>query len=182
MPATVPALVPAFIANLDPWEVVVVAVVAVLIFGKRLPEVLVQMGRQFYKLKRALADLRRESGIDRELSELRRNFDDMERSVRDYTIVDPAADSDRALDPTGKPIAELDAPKRFDDDGESAVPSAEAARSVDPALADDDLDGTRVVDATTGAELTNGRGTTSGTPVERAAEPSERDPDEPARD
>jgi len=66
----------AFFGNLAPMEMLLLAVVAVLVFGKRLPEV---AGRGFTQLRRwrqSLDQLRRDSGIDRELHNI-------ERSVRD---------------------------------------------------------------------------------------------------
>jgi len=61
----------ALIGNLSLLELVVIAVVAVLIFGRRLPEVAGQAAAQFMKAKRALTDLRRETGIDAELRRAR---------------------------------------------------------------------------------------------------------------
>lgn len=63
----------AFIGNLSPLEIVVVAVLAILIFGKRLPEV---AGRAMYQLRRmrqSMEDLRRETGIDSEFRSIQRN-------------------------------------------------------------------------------------------------------------
>lgn len=61
----------ALIGNLSLLELVVIAVVAVLIFGRRLPEVAGQAAAQVMKAKRALTDLRRETGIDEELRRAR---------------------------------------------------------------------------------------------------------------
>jgi Sec-independent protein translocase protein TatA len=57
-------------------EVVVIGIVALLVFGHRLPEVAVQCAVQMQRLRRSLSDLRRESGVDRELRELRRTFEE----------------------------------------------------------------------------------------------------------
>lgn len=69
----------AFFGNLAPTEVLVLAVVAVLVFGKRLPEV---AGRGFTQLRRwrqSLDQLRRETGIDQELRNIERGVRDVQR-------------------------------------------------------------------------------------------------------
>ena len=65
----------AFIGNLAPLEIVVIAVIAILVFGKRLPEVAGRFLYHIRRLRQSMYDLRRESGIDQEI----RN---VERSVR----------------------------------------------------------------------------------------------------
>ena len=69
----------AFLGNLGPSEIVVIVVVAVLIFGNRLPEAASKAYVQFRKLRQSMDEMRRDTGIDREI----RNI---ERSVRDATI------------------------------------------------------------------------------------------------
>ena len=64
--------------NMSIQEFVLIAVVAVLVFGKRLPQVAGQAFRQVARLRRQLDDFRRESGIDRE-------FRDVQDSLRDVT-------------------------------------------------------------------------------------------------
>jgi Sec-independent protein translocase protein TatA len=70
------AVVLAFLGNLGPLEIVVILVIAVLIFGKDLPQAASKVYLQARKLRNAVDDLRRDSGIDRELR-------DIERSVRE---------------------------------------------------------------------------------------------------
>jgi Sec-independent protein translocase protein TatA len=65
----------AFLQNLSLFEIVVVAVVAVLVFGGRLPEVAGQAASAVARLKRQLADLRRDTGIDREIQGIRRSVE-----------------------------------------------------------------------------------------------------------
>lgn len=57
----------AFLTNINPTELVVIAVVAVLIFGRRLPEVAGRAAGHVQRARRALSDLKRESGLDEEL-------------------------------------------------------------------------------------------------------------------
>ena len=65
----------AFIFNFGPFEFVIVLVVAILVFGKRLPAVAVQAASAVQKARRSLADLRRETGIDEELRNARRELE-----------------------------------------------------------------------------------------------------------
>lgn len=67
----------AFISNLSPGEMVVVVVLAVIIFGRQLPDVTMELARRFYKLRKMLSDLRRETGIDEELREVQRSLSDI---------------------------------------------------------------------------------------------------------
>lgn len=57
----------AFLTNINPTELVLIAVVAVLIFGRRLPEVAGRAAGHVQRARRALTDLKRESGLDEEL-------------------------------------------------------------------------------------------------------------------
>jgi Sec-independent protein translocase protein TatA len=61
--------------NLGAWEMALIIVVAILIFGKRLPEVAGQAAATAARLRRQFQDLRRETGIDREIWEARREFE-----------------------------------------------------------------------------------------------------------
>ena len=61
--------------NLSVGELLTVGVVALLAFGRRLPAVAGQIAGQAARLRRSLNDLRRETGIDRELWEARRSFE-----------------------------------------------------------------------------------------------------------
>ena len=85
----------ALFGNLSFSEILMIAVVAVMVFGKRLPEVAGQTVRQVAKLRRNLDDLRRESGIDRELRDVRGALRGLSQ---DIATTPPAAY-------TGRPIA-----------------------------------------------------------------------------
>jgi Sec-independent protein translocase protein TatA len=67
--------------NLSFGEFVLIAIVALLIFGKRLPEVASQSFRQVAKLRRTLDDMRRETGIDREIRDVQANLRDLSREA-----------------------------------------------------------------------------------------------------
>ena len=60
-------------------EILVIAIVAILVFGSRLPQVAGEAAATLQRAKRSLADLRRETGIDQEIARARREF---ETSVR----------------------------------------------------------------------------------------------------
>jgi TatA/E family protein of Tat protein translocase len=61
--------------GISPQELIVVAVVAVIVFGQRLPQVAGEAAATVQKLKRALNDLRRDSGIDNEIRNARREIE-----------------------------------------------------------------------------------------------------------
>jgi Sec-independent protein translocase protein TatA len=62
----------AFLTNLSVGEFVLVLVVAVLIFGRRLPEVAAKGAVHLQRLRRGLMEFRRESGFDEEIRRARR--------------------------------------------------------------------------------------------------------------
>lgn len=64
----------AFIFNFGTLEIVLVGIVAVLVFGRNLPAVAVQAAGVVQKMRRSLADLRRQTGIDEELRNVRRTI------------------------------------------------------------------------------------------------------------
>jgi Sec-independent protein translocase protein TatA len=71
--------------GLSPIELVVIAVVAILVFGPRLPQVAAEAGGWVVKLKRTLTDMRRDSGIDREIAQARREVENaIPRDVRSF--------------------------------------------------------------------------------------------------
>ncbi len=80
----------AFIQNLSIGETVVIAVIAVLVFGKNLPEVAGRVYAQVRKVRRTVDDLRRETGIDRDINKFRRDMHDIEQEAR---VVDPLRDA-----------------------------------------------------------------------------------------
>lgn len=72
----------AFLTNLGMTELMVILVIAVLIFGKDLPQAASKAYMQARKLRNAVDDLRRDSGIERELREIERNVREAEWEAR----------------------------------------------------------------------------------------------------
>lgn len=58
--------------NLSPSEITIALVVAVVVFGRRLPEVAGQAAAAVARMRRSMDELRRETGIDREIRNARR--------------------------------------------------------------------------------------------------------------
>ena len=73
--------------NLAPSELLVIAVVAILVWGRRLPEVAGQAAGVVQRMRRSLEELRRETGIDREIQSARRAVDEaVPRGVRTLDV------------------------------------------------------------------------------------------------
>ncbi|MFQ5747869.1 MAG: twin-arginine translocase TatA/TatE family subunit [Planctomycetota bacterium] len=68
-------------------EILVAAIVGLLLFGGRLPDVAKDLGRLFLKARRTLEDIRRESGIDQTLREIEREAESARFSPPDLTKV-----------------------------------------------------------------------------------------------
>ncbi|MBM3988045.1 MAG: twin-arginine translocase TatA/TatE family subunit [Planctomycetes bacterium] len=60
-------------------ELVVIFVVAILVFGQRLPRVAGETAATLQRVRRSLSDLRRETGIDHEIQKAKREFEDAQR-------------------------------------------------------------------------------------------------------
>ena len=65
----------ALLGPLGPLEMIVIVVVAILVFGPRLPQVAAEAAHFVGRMKRSLDELRRETGIDREIAEARRGLE-----------------------------------------------------------------------------------------------------------
>lgn len=69
-------------------ELMVIVVVAILVFGQRLPQVAGETAATLQRLKRSLSDLRRETGIDQEIYRAKREFEDAQREARKLDVRD----------------------------------------------------------------------------------------------
>lgn len=76
----------ALLGNLSFSETVVIVVLALLIFGDKLPQVAARAYGEVRKLRRTLDDMRRSTGIDRELRDIQRSVEEASNQAR---IEDP---------------------------------------------------------------------------------------------
>jgi len=117
----------AFLENLSLTEIGIVIVVAVMVFGGKLPEAAGQAAAQLQKLRRSLTDLKRETGIDKELAEMRRN---VEQAIpRMPRIVDVPGTIERRLEAVAR---EADAAGAKTVEEPPAPPAAEAESAPQP--------------------------------------------------
>ena len=100
----------AFFGNLAPMELLLLAVVAVLVFGRRLPEVAGRGYTQIRRWRQSLDQLRRETGIDSELHKIGRSVREASRQAEaEYYPVHeerPDAELDSAIVPEPEPDKE----------------------------------------------------------------------------
>jgi TatA/E family protein of Tat protein translocase len=68
--------------GLSPIELLVIVVVAIVVFGQRLPQVAGETAATLQRFKRSLTDLRRETGIDQEIYKAKREFEEAQRQAR----------------------------------------------------------------------------------------------------
>lgn len=117
----------AIISNLSPGEVIVVVIAAVLIFGRRLPEVAAKGAVQLQKLRRGVNDFKRESGFDEEIRKAKRLVDNPIREAANELTKEPAS----WRPPSPRVAAHPEAlPKEvIEVEGVTAKPDAEASTS-----------------------------------------------------
>lgn len=123
----------ALIGNFDLTELLVIAVVALMAFGKRLPEVAMRAAVQVARARRALSDMWREAGLEDELRKVRR---EVEREARLPELQSPyrsakeagrryVRDLERELEarpaPTPRPPAEATRPRGSEGPGRGAA-------------------------------------------------------------
>lgn len=105
-PSAMPTL--AFL-NLGAQEIVILVVVAIVVWGRRLPEVAGQAAGMVQRMRRSLDDLRRETGIDREIQNARRAVDEaVPRSVR---TLDVRREAKRLAEEATRPMPAEEPPK-----------------------------------------------------------------------
>ncbi len=72
------------IAFIGPSELTIAAVIGLLLFGGQLPEVMRQVGRVWFGFRRSLNDLKRETGLEDALRDIRRETGGMRDIARDF--------------------------------------------------------------------------------------------------
>ncbi|MCH2101930.1 MAG: twin-arginine translocase TatA/TatE family subunit [Planctomycetes bacterium] len=92
-------------------ELIWVLIIGLLLFGGKLPDVAKGMGRTFFKAKRSIDEIRRDSGIDDAIRDLERETRDLNRSAHDLAAEAKAAAQDvpdwrQNLDPATGPDSE----------------------------------------------------------------------------
>ena len=102
----------AFFDNLGGTELLIVLVVALLVFGKRLPQVAGDAARQMAKIRRSLDEAWRDTGMEKEIQQVRR---DLETAIpRDLSIADMAraasAEMDKRIRANEAEAKQLEAP------------------------------------------------------------------------
>lgn len=116
-----------------------VILIALMLFGGRLPEVARDLGQLFFRAKRTLNEVRRESGIDDALNDLKREAREIERESRDIERGFRAAageltqDIDLSAGPGGKELA-----SEADAETGAAGDPAHTEESNSPAESDND--------------------------------------------
>lgn len=57
------------------FELLIVVVVGIMVFGSKFPEVIRQVSKLWFRLRRTMNDIKRETGLEQTLDELRRDVD-----------------------------------------------------------------------------------------------------------
>ena len=81
----------AFITNLSLGEVLTILIAAVLIFGRRLPEVAARGAVHMQRLRRGMQEFRRESGFDEEIRKARRMIENPVQTAFQEAKKEPAS-------------------------------------------------------------------------------------------
>lgn len=66
-------------------EIFLILLVGLLLFGGQLPDVAKDLGRSFFKAKRSLDEIRRDSGIDDALRDLEKEANSVQTAARDFS-------------------------------------------------------------------------------------------------
>ena len=123
----------AFFSKLGFTELIVIAVFGIMVFGRNLPRIAVQVAAQLTKMRRSLNKVWRETGVQDEIRRMQREMREVEYEVRD--AANRAADAEEAAEgATGEDGesfegAEHDVPYHEgevppDDDGEEDSPDS----------------------------------------------------------
>jgi len=57
------------------FELLIVVVVGIMVFGSKFPEAIRQVSKLWFRLRRTMNDIKRETGLEQTLDELRRDVD-----------------------------------------------------------------------------------------------------------
>jgi Sec-independent protein translocase protein TatA len=96
LPITPPVL--ALFGNLDISEVLVIALFAVMIFGRNLPRVAAQVVTQVARARKALQQVWRDSGIGEEIRQVQREIETSARKLKEVDPTRVAGDTMREIE------------------------------------------------------------------------------------
>ena len=107
----------AVIFNAGWWELLIVALIAVMVFGRDLPQVAAKAFIQLQKLRRGVQQVWRETGISEEMRKLSRQMEENERKLRSplesarriqadlrEQVEGESASTRKATSPIGEPV------------------------------------------------------------------------------
>ena len=193
---------PALLFNLHSSELIIIALVAILVFGRRLPEVVAQAAHGLGRLRAGLEKMRQDTGIDRELREVQRNVNqglehvrarDLQRAAQERFLSESGIDEatrrdiaeatdveavihDPAADPSGDPTLDPSFDPSTDPGVDPFTPTGNPAAPNDGVILDPAAQ-PRAERPT--AEPGNGSPVDSGAPAgETEPEATESDPEE----
>ena len=95
-------------------EWIIILLVGIILFGRRLPEVGKQVGRTIIQLRQGMQKLRDEIDLDTDLREVKETVTDVEYDLRESVDVDVDVDRDLGIDEDTRRIARD--PKRLLED------------------------------------------------------------------
>jgi len=98
-------------------ELVLAAVVGLLLFGGQLPEVMREIGKVWFGLRRSINDLKRESGLEDAMRDIKRETEDLRTASYDWRKeMDPFAGPAKE-----EPATDVEAETETEDDAEPKV-------------------------------------------------------------
>jgi Sec-independent protein translocase protein TatA len=93
-------------------EIFWVLLIGLMLFGGKLPDVAKDMGKMFFKARRSLEEIRRESGIDGAIRDLEKESRDLNRAAQDLKTdlnqAHPEPDWRQSIDHSAGPGAEVE--------------------------------------------------------------------------
>ena len=133
----------AFISNLHFAELLLIALVGIMVFGRNLPRIAVQAWTQLTKMRRSMNKVWRETGVQDEIRRMQRELREAEYEVRDAARrAMEAEEAEEAQATSAEPFEGAEHDEHYQEagrpegsDSEEAVdePAGEAARREDPA-------------------------------------------------
>ncbi|MGB0951931.1 MAG: Sec-independent protein translocase subunit TatA/TatB [Planctomycetota bacterium] len=138
------------IAFIGTSELILAAFVGLLLFGGRLPQVMREAGKVWFGLRRSLNELKRETGFDEAVRDIKRETDDLAREANDFRVspydwkkdLDPFAGPGKdepVADAKTEPAEASEASAGTDPDVESAEKAPPKRKTPPQAVSRDDV-------------------------------------------